>query len=238
MSGRSLIGIVRNNTRYPIFNSDENKENKEDNNKKQPKKQLHEGDRYIRENFAIWQENDWDDDFDSIGISIWTFLNRYRNEWSQEKRDEYLRSIDNIKEASITFQDKAEKWAKLRKSSVLRRSECFEIEEYEYLSYMPVLRQCKADIFRIIEKKGKFKLETKYANADWPCRFGGTNDFAFLIDFNNEILYVLADYDSGSSCPLLQPIEKIYQKKTHLVAKKFKFDELPDTAEKFIIDID
>lgn len=239
MSGRSLIGIVRNSTRSPTFNLDENNKNKEnkESSKKQPKRQLHEGDKYIREKFAIWQENDWDDDFDTMGIAIWTFLNRYKNEWSQEKRDDYLKKIDNIKEASIAFQDKAVKWAKLRKSGVLRRSECFETEGYEYLSYMSVLSECKTEIFRIIEKK-MFKLETKYASADWPCRFGGTNDFAFLIDFTNEILYVLADYDSGSSCPLLQPIEKIYQKKTHLVAKMFNFNELPDTAEKFLIEID
>lgn len=219
--------------------------------------------KYIRETFTIWQENsmsshDDSDDLHTIGLSIWSFLRRFNVEWSQVQRDAYLCSLGRVREASVKLVDDAVKWAAFFKPQ--RRSFFLSLkhdsQEYlEHSTYMPLLLDCKTEIFEIIEKR-LGDVSTKFASAQWPCitarKFQSNNidwkKFAYIVDFNEQMFYLLLDNRHGSheagnnfgssSCRLLLPIEKILRMDTLPVFKEFKFAELPSTADEFLIQIE
>ena len=65
---------------------------------------------YVRENFVVWSSVRYDGGFRSEGVAIWEFLRKYVYEWSEEKRREYVSSLELVQEASKEFEKKARDW--------------------------------------------------------------------------------------------------------------------------------
>lgn len=180
--------------------------------------------KYLRENFAIWQYNRENGCFADSGVQIWEFLHKFMNKWNNEQREDYITSLSLIQEATNEFTKKAFHWYTYQK---------FHPEDK--LKYLPCTFYCQADIFEIIaDLKGN--VTTSFTSPDWPlndifCQYG------YIVDFDESELHVLYLNDMIEPlkvCPLLRPIEEIYGKQGTLLARIFKFDELPETREKFL----
>lgn len=191
-------------------------------------------DEYVRENFVVWQYVHRHGHFAGQGVGIWEFLRKFTSEWTSRKRADYVKQLHLIEEASEEFLDKVLEWyEKSRKDSRIFQSDQMNIPGFT--EYMPCTVFCGSLIFDLIDEK-KGHLFTPLAEPSLPldqelCQFG------YIVDFDENELHVLM-FSPGckrfASCPLLVPIEKIYNSRGLVLVKTFKFGELPQSEEEFL----
>lgn len=202
------------------------------------------GEKFVRDNFVVWQYNYWCSSFSENGVDVWEFLRKYLDEWTDEQRADYVNSLDLIEEASDEFVEESNKWfeSEIEKLKDVDRKTQSEIlrSKPEYMDYKPCTENCNAMIFDIIAaKKGAVKtpfIEPEFACCNFCCESG------YIVDFDKNEFYVLDSrmqfmFDKQvkyETCPLLYPLEKLYKNRMLYLVKKFKFVELLETKEKFL----
>lgn len=189
---------------------------------------------YVRENFVVWSHAEYDGWFRSEGVAIWEFLRKFMDEWSDEKRREYVSSLDLIQEASEELVSKSASWTeRLYRRSVYTKPFEERIKIPKFLEYMPCSSECGSMIFDIIEaKKGNVMTNTIDAREPFNLR---DCEYAYIVDFDASEFHVMKSiYPPGRSSPLLSLLETIFKKQAISLIKKFKFSELPRTRDEFL----
>lgn len=183
---------------------------------------------YVRENFVVWQYNQWDGYFKGQGLEIFKFLRKFLDKWSDEQRREYIDNLDFVQEWTEEDNHALKNW-----SYNSRISDEENLKDPKFLELMPASIDCGYFIFYILDiKKGQVK--TSFADCDWPLN-GMFCQYGYIVDFDKSELHVLFSNDGNfESCKLLEPLEEIYGKRGLVVSTTFKFSELPRTADEFV----
>lgn len=200
------------------------------------------GEKFVRDNFVVWQYNHWRSSFSENGVDIWQFLRKYLDEWTDEQRAEYVNSLDSIQEAPKEFVKEANQWferelGKLKDMDNETQTKIIKSKP-EYMDYKSCRENCNAMIFDIIAAK-KGDVKTPFIEPDFSC-CNFCCESAYIVDFDKSEFYVLDSLICSpqvvryTKCPLLYPLEKLYNNRMLYVVKKFKFVELPETKEKFL----
>lgn len=191
---------------------------------------------YVRENFVLWQHNQYDGAFDFEGVGMFRFLRKFLDEWTEEQRREYIDNLDRIQEFPEELESELFRWNRRHSSDLEKYSTPVSryLRDAEFLKYQPACSSCGSLIFEILDVK-KGQVSTRFTEWDLPLD-GVFCEYGYIVDFDENELHVLFCNPESefSSCELLKPLEEIYEKRGLVVSTKFKLSELPRTEREFI----
>lgn len=189
---------------------------------------------YVKENFVLWKYSGPDGNFEHEGVGVFKFLRKFLDEWTEEQRREYVDNLELIEVASHELCKRAENWIISDVSRFYKKPLCEHMKNPEFLEYKPIACNCSYLVFDILAAK-KGKIKTWLTHWNWP--FEGSNcEYGYIVDFDKDELHVLFCHPDGefTSCELLEPLEKIYDRRGLVLSTKFKFSELPQSEKEFV----
>lgn len=179
---------------------------------------------YVRENFVVWLYTQYDGGFHGHGLTIWEFLCKFINEWTDEQRTNYVNSLDLIEEASDEFIEKAKKWYHDNDGYLQAK------KDDHFNTYIPCTAYCGSKILDIIGTQ-KGDVKTVFTQPSWPLD-GLYCEYGYIVDFDKSEVHMM-HCGNGGACRLLKPVEEIYGYRGLHLVKTFKFDDLPKTVEDY-----
>lgn len=192
---------------------------------------------YVRENFVVWQCNQFDGYFKGVGVRVYDFLRKFVYKWSEEQRQEYIDNLDKIQECSSEVEREARRYIRPEfiRIPFLLQPLSQRMNNAEYVEHIAANGQCTYEIFELLSvKKGEIKME--YADWDFPIEYFRECSYGYIVDFDRGEFHVLSrDASNGyTSSDLLYPLEQIYGRRCLYLVRKFKFSALPWCQSQFV----